>query len=214
MTEKPDRLNITNLPSGYKAKISDKAKKLGLKQGELVAKMFDAFEQLDSSENHIIEITIDSFKLDDDREIKEVKLACKNSRLTLTELATEGLLQRARYFNSIAEKQAKFDEMTDDQLSKSTIAGAAYHRISEAVEHIKNHNDNSPEQSDRVCITKGMVFKLTGSNKQTIKKFFEEHSVMISDANNKYNLTDADNRKGKGFDFKELLKITQREVNE
>ena len=92
-------------------------------------------------------------------------------------------------------------------MQKATFKGAANYRISQAIETIMIHNNNQSEKSQKVCLTKGMIFKLTGSNRETINKYFDDHEVMINDRNNKHSLTDADNRKGKGFSFEQLLGI-------
>ncbi|MFA9202031.1 MAG: hypothetical protein ACEQSC_00570 [Candidatus Nanopelagicaceae bacterium] len=140
-------------------------------------------------------------------EQQEINDAVKNSGLTIQALAREGTLQRARYLNSIAESQAKLESMSTDDVKKATFKGVSRHRISQAVEQIREHNDQQPEKKNKVCITRGIVFKITGSNRSNINKFFDEYEVMIDDHNHKHELTDADNRKGKGFDLNQLLGI-------
>lgn len=140
-------------------------------------------------------------------ERKEINDAVANSGLTLEAIIKEGTLQRARYLNSIAESQAKLETMSESELKKATFKGASRHRISQAVEQIRQHNDQQTEKKNKVCITRGIVFKITGSNRSNINKFFDEYQVMISDHNHKHQLSDSDNRKGKGFDFNQLLGI-------
>ena len=140
-------------------------------------------------------------------ERKEINDAVANSGLTLEAIIKEGTLQRARYLNSIAQQQAKLDSMSTDELKDATFKGVSRHRISQAVEKIREHNDRQTEKKNKVCITRGIVFKITGSNRSNINKFFDEYEVMISDHNHKHELTDKDNRKGKGFDFNQLLGI-------
>jgi phage antirepressor YoqD-like protein len=140
-------------------------------------------------------------------EQQEINDAVANSGLTIEAIAREGTLQRARYLNSIAESQAKLESMSTDDVKKATFKGVSRHRISQAVEQIREHNDQQTEKKNKVCITRGIVFKITGSNRSNINKFFDEYEVMIDDHNHKHELTDADNRKGKGFDFNQLLGI-------
>ena len=141
-------------------------------------------------------------------EQKEINDAVANSGLTIEAIAREGTLQRARYLNSIAESQAKLESMSTDDVKKATFKGVSRHRISQAVEKIREHNDQQTEKKNKVCITRGIVFKITGSNRSNINKFFDEYEVMIDDHNHKHELTDADNRKGKGFDLNQLLEIS------
>ncbi|MGL4880861.1 MAG: hypothetical protein ACRC8K_07320, partial [Waterburya sp.] len=99
------------------------------------------------------------------------------------------------------------DSMSESELKEQTFKGVANYRISQAIETIQNHNDNQTEKSNKICLTKGIVFKITGSNRQTINKFFDTYQTMIEDHNNKHQLTDSDNRKGKNYDLKQVLGI-------
>lgn len=140
-------------------------------------------------------------------EIKIVDDAVKNSGLPLEEIVRSGTLQRAKYFNSIAQSQAKLDSMSESELKEQTFKGVANFRINQAIETIINYNDNQPEKSNKICLTRGIVFKITGSNRQTINKFFDTYQQMIEDHNHKHQLTDRDNRKGKNYDVKQVLGI-------
>ena len=172
-------------------------------QGDLISYLLRSYDQLNNRESVL---SLEAFNLSGDQQ-REVENALTNSDSQLDEVARDGLLQRSRYLNSIADKQAQFESMTDEQMQKATFKGAANYRIEQAISTIMNHNNNQSEKSRKVCITKGMVFKLTGSNRQTINKYFDEHEVMISDHNHKHSLADANNRKGKGFSFEQLLGI-------
>ncbi len=205
MNTSNERLSI-NIRSGYKDKIKNLAHSEDIPVGDLLIKIFEAYETGQHLEhNHPVALNLNTLNIDNSLEIKEVKDALTNSGLTLIELVKEGLLQRARYYNSIAIKQADFENLPDAILKNSTVKGAANYRIDRAVEAIKNHNNNQPETEHKVCLTKGIIFKLTGSNRQTINKYFDEHEIGIKDHNNKHGLTEDDNRKGKGFDFKALI---------
>lgn len=171
-----------------------------LKLGETIKFLIDFYQEHQNNQT-----TSNPLEQYDLAEQQEIKTAITNSGSSLEAITIEGTLQRARYLNSIATSQAKLDSMSESELIESTFKGVSKHRISQAVERIKNHNDLQTEKKDKVCITRGLVFKLTGSNRQNINKFFAEYSVMISDHNQKHQLTDADNRKGKGFDFKQLI---------
>ena len=151
-------------------------------------------------------ISLEAFNLSASEQ-QEVENALTNSDSQIEEVARDGLLQRSRYLNSIADKQAKLESMSDEEMQKATFKGAANFKIEQGIETIMNHNNSQSEKSSKVCITKGIIFKLTGSNRQTINKYFGEHEVMISDHNQKHSLTDADNRKGKGFDWQGLLGV-------
>ena len=186
-----------------KAKIDRLTKKMKVSQGEVIAFLLENYEQ---SSNREPVLSLESFKLKASEQT-EVENALTNSESELNVVARDGLLQRSRYLNSIASKQAQLDSMSKDELNAVTFAGGANFKIEQAVNQIIEHNNSQPEKSNKVCITKGMVFKLTGSNRQTINKWFDQHSTMICDHNQKHSLSNADNRKGKGFDWSGLLGV-------
>lgn len=186
-----------------KAILDSLTKKLKQSQGEVIGYLLKSYNQLNNRESAL---SVESFNLSG-AEQREVENALINSNSQLDEVARDGLLQRSRYLNSIAEKQAQLESMTDEEMKKATFKGAANFKIEQAVNTIISHNNSQSEKSRKVCITKGIIFKLTGSNRQTINKWFAEHQTMIDDHNQKHSLTDADNRKGKDFDWQELLGV-------
>lgn len=181
-------------------RLTKKSKK---NQGELIAYLLRSYDQLSNRESVL---SLESFNLSGSEQ-REVENALTNSDSQLDEVARDGLLQRSRYLNSIADKQSQLESMSESEMKTATFKGAANFRIEQAIETIMNHNNSQSEKSRKVCLTKGIVFKLTGSNRQTINKYFDEHEVWISDHNHKHSLTDSDNRKGKGFSFEQLLGI-------
>lgn len=187
-------------------------KKLNKSQGELIGLLLRNYkdksdlEKDNKTTNRDPRISIEAFNLSGEEQ-REVENALVNSNSQLEVVAKDGLLQRSRYLNSIADKQAQLESMSDEEMQKATFKGAANFRIEQAIQTIMDHNNAQPEKQNKVCLTKGIVFKLTGSNRQTINKYFDDHEVMISDHNSKHELSDRDNRKGKGFSFEELLGI-------
>ena len=178
-------------------------KDLKMNQGEVIGYLLRSYNQLSNREPVL---SLESFNLSGSEQ-QEVENALINSDSQIDEVARDGILQRSRYLNSIADKQAQLESMSDEEMQRATFKGAANYRIEQAIETIINHNNNQSQKSQKVCLTKGIIFKLTGSNRQTINKYFDEHEVMISDHNHKHSLTDADNRKGKGFSFEQLLGV-------
>ena len=139
-------------------------------------------------------------------EILEVQNAESVSLQSLQAIAKDGLLQKARYYNSTMGKK-DYDSMSDNELRNSTSKGSAFQRISNMVEQVKKHNDLQPDNSNRFFLSPSLIFKLTNSNFKIINSYFETYRNMIDDINNKYQLSDKDNRKGKGYDFKKMLGI-------
>ncbi len=185
-----------------KSKLIKISKELNLSLGETVEWLIDNYNGINKN-NDLSNITREY----NESEQQEIEKAIANSGLSLEAISKEGTLQRARYLNSIAESQAKLDSMSEQELKEATFRGVSRHRIAQAIEDIKNHNDKQTEKENKVCITRGIVFKITGSNRANINKYFDEYKLAINDHNHKHQLTDADNRKGKNFDFKALLGI-------
>lgn len=202
-----------------KEKFDETTKELGGKtQSERIEALIEAYEtlkkenetlknQLEASENQIKlgELSYTLLGLSA-REIREVKNAEKVSLQSLQTIAKDGLLQKSRYINSTVGKK-DYDSMTDDELKISTSKGSANARISNMIEKIKQYNDLQGDNSTRFFLSPSLIFKLTNSNFKIINNYFETYRNMIDDINSKYQLSDRDNRKGKGFDFKKVLGI-------
>lgn len=186
-----------------KAKLTQISADFKLRQGETLDFLILNFG---SDTNQTTTLSVHSLDLSD-AELAEVQTALTNSDSTLELVAKEGLLQRSRYLNSIADKQSRLESMTPEEINKATFKGAAQFKIEHAIQKVIEHNDAQPEKSNKVCLTKGIIFKLTGSNRATINQYFDHHQIMIADHNQKHGLTKADNRKGKGFSFEQLLGI-------
>lgn len=201
-----------------KEKFDEITKELGKTQSDRIEALIEAYESL-KKENEILknqlEVTENQIRLGEisytllglnGSEIKEVQNAESVSLQSLQGIAKDGLLQKARYINSTIGKK-DYDGMSDSELRNSTSKGSANARITNMIEKIKEYNDNQPDNSTRFFLSPSLIFKLTNSNFKIINSYFETYRNMIDDANNKYQLSDRDNRKGKGYDFKKVLGI-------
>ena len=194
-----------------KEKFDEITKELGKTQSDKIQALIELYESL-KKENETLKNQIQLGELSytllglNGSEIREVQNAEKVSLQSLQTIARDGILQKARYINSTVGKK-DYDSMTDDELKISTSKGSANARISNMIEKIRQHNDNQPDNSDRLFLSSSLIFKLTNSNFKIINSYFETYRTMIDDANNKYQLSEKDNRKGKGYDFKKVLGI-------
>lgn len=201
-----------------KEKFDEITKELGKNQSERIEGLIEAYEtlkkenemlknQLEASENRIKLGELSYILLGlNGSEILEVQNAESVSLQSLQEIARDGLLQKARYYNSTMGKK-DYDSMSDNELRNSTSKGSAFQRIGNMIEKIKQYNDNQPDNSSRFFLSPSLIFKLTNSNFKIINNYFETYRNVVDDANNKYQLNDKDNRKGKGYDFKKMLGI-------
>lgn len=201
-----------------KEKFDEMTKELGKTQSDRILALIEGFERLkkenetlknrlEASENQIRlgELSYTLLGLNGS-EILEVQNAESVSLQSLQEIARDGLLQKARYYNSTMGKK-DYDSMSDNELRNSTSKGSAFQRIGNMIEKIKQYNDNQPDNSSRFFLSPSLIFKLTNSNFKIINNYFETYRNVVDDANNKYQLNDKDNRKGKGYDFKKMLGI-------
>ena len=200
-----------------KEKFDETTKNLGKNQSDRILALIEDYETLKKENENLKKqlqetekkITIGELSYTllglNGSEIKEVKNAESVSLQSLQSIARDGVLQKARYINTIGKKD--YDIMSDDELKISTTKGSAFQRISNMIEKIKQYNDSQPDNSTRFFLSPSLIFKLTNSNFKIINNYFETYRNMIDDSNNKYQLTDKDNRKGKAYDFKKVLGI-------
>lgn len=169
---------------------------LGIPQGEVLETLIEAYKELQD------------MKLDfSPSEQAEIDNAVINSGMDFKQLAKRGLLKEARTANSLSKHQQNLTDTDPDKLRKMTFKGVASARIDQVVHKIMDYNDSCSEQKDRQFISETLISKITGSNRQAVREYFESHKLMIEDHNNKYSLTVANNRKGKGFDIKKVLNL-------
>ena len=221
MTSDKASLNV-KLSKAYKEKFEKIKESENVNQGQLIENLIDSYDEYQKLKSKSAQIQSRELNYDDiglkvvynqdgslkDDEIEIVAQALENSKFSLQQIVKDGVLQRAKYLNTIAKNQPNLDSMTDAELKHQKFSGVAEHRISKAIETLKNHNERQSENSQRFCITKGIVAKITGSNRPAINKFFQNYQIMIDEHNKKYQLTSRDNYKGVNFDLKKALGIS------
>lgn len=213
---------IGNVSKFYKEKFDRIKESEKINQGQLIEKLLDIYDEYQELKTRSAQTTSRELDYDDiglevvcnqdgslkENEIEIVEQALKNSNFSWPQIVKDGVLQRAKYLNSIATKQPNLDSMSDAELKNQRFSGVAEYRINKAVETIKNHNDRQGEKANKYCITQGLIAKITGSNRPAIKKFFKDYQIMIDDHNHKHQLTDRDNYKGVNHDLKKALGIS------
>lgn len=194
----------TTITEQCKTELDHVQKQLKLsKQGETVSALLDAYRELQELKK---KMSVESNEFDlSPSEQEEVSKAVERSGMSQEQLAKRGLLKEARTALSLAKYQDKLSEIDPEKLRKMTFRGVASARIENAVTKLMNYNDTRGEQKDRRCISETFIAKLSGSNRNAVRDYFDSHKLMIDDHNAKYSLTIADNRKGKGIDLKQIL---------
>lgn len=203
----------TRITEEHKEKLIALCDRENLNQGEMIEKLIDYYlekgsESTDSKDKDNGDRLGDIFFLEqlelNSSETQEVRNAVINSGQELKAIAKDGLMYKAKYLNTI---QTNLSDIPKEELRSSTLKGVAALKIEKCVEAIIEHNDNSPEPQDRVCLSKTLVQKLTGSNPRTVGQWFDEHHGLIGDHNAKYQLTHSHNRRGAGFDYFQHLNL-------
>lgn len=201
----------TRITEEHKNKLIALCDRENLHQGEMIQKLIDYYlekgsESTDSKDKDNGDRNnsfLDQLELNG-KEIKEVQNAVINSGQELKAIAKDGLMYKAKYLNTI---QTSLSDIPKEELRSSMAKGVAAYKIEKCVEAIIEHNNNSPEPKDRVCLSKTLVQKLTGSNPKTVGQWFDEHHGLIGDHNAKYQLTHSHNRRGAGFDYFKHLNL-------
>ena len=183
-----------------KAELDHVQKQLELSnQGDTIAVLIDAYRELQDLKKHSLELTLS--------EQDEVDKAVERSGMSLDQLTKRGLLKEARTALSLAKLQERLEDTDPAKLKTMTFRGVASTRIEQVIKKIMDYNDTRGEQKDRYCISETLVAKLSGSNRNAVREYFNSHKIMIDDHNAKYNLTNNDNRKGKGIDAKQVFSL-------
>ena len=195
----------TRITDEHKQKLLALCDLENLHQGEMIEKLIDYYldNPVKDTDLEVKSEFIDQLELNES-ETKEVQDAVINSGQELKAIAKDGLMYKAKYLNTI---QTSLCEIPQEELRSSTAKGVAAYKIEKCVEAIIEHNNNSPEPKDRVCLSKTLVQKLTGSNPRTVGQWFDEHHGLINDHNAKYQLTHSHNRRGAGFDYFQHLNL-------
>lgn len=169
------------------------------KLGDAIAALIDSYRELQELKKHSLDLA--------PSELDEVNKAVERSGMSLDQLTKRGLLKEARTALSLVKHQDKLSNVDPEKLKKMTFRGVASTRIEQIVTRIMDYNNTRGEQKDRYCISETLVAKLSGSNRNAVREYFDSHKLMIDDHNAKYSLTNADNRKGKGIDVKQVLSL-------
>lgn len=165
---------------------------------DMMEKLIDSCTNSEKSHDLIDLLELDS------QESDEVRKAEINTKTSIQAIAKEGLIQRAKYLNNI--NNTNFDNIPLEELRTSNVKGVADYKIRLVIDRIKEHNLNSCEPKERIYISPSLVQKLSGSNFNTVKKWFENHHD-INEHNSKYELGNSNNRRGSGFDYHQYLNL-------
>jgi hypothetical protein len=114
-----------------------------------------------------------------ENEYAEVLQACERSYGSLDELLRVGLLNEARNSNLLAQKTTQFDFTDPTQRGRRRGAGYAY--VESVIQQLMETNLHAKEPWEKVYITRGQVAKLTGTNRNDINTYFDNHRELLDE---------------------------------
>ncbi|MFM6139573.1 MAG: hypothetical protein ACKPCP_36455 [Sphaerospermopsis kisseleviana] len=124
-------------------------------------------------------------------------------------IAIRGLLAECRKAVTQSKTRKQLEHASDDQLISSTVKGAANIRIQRAFESVIRHNDRCISAKKKIFVSPSIIAKITGSNRQAIRDWFNGNQDSVNAHNEAHGLTEAVNRKGKSYDVKKALESGQ-----
>jgi uncharacterized coiled-coil protein SlyX/cell division protein FtsB len=99
----------------------------------------------------------------------------------------------------------------NDQLRNMKVAGAVEEKIYRAFRAIADYNDNAPSNDDRWYIGTTTLSEVSGCNRQAIGHWVKTHQLTVDDHNNKYGLGQYHNKRHKGVEVTDLVKLWEKD---
>jgi cell division protein FtsB len=104
-----------------------------------------------------------------------------------------------------------WESIPNDQLRVMKTAGAVEEKIYRAFRAIANYNDNAPSNDDRWYIGTTTLSEVSGCNRQAIGSWVKTHQLTVDDHNNKYGLGQYHNKRHKGVELTDLVKLWDKD---
>ena len=104
-----------------------------------------------------------------------------------------------------------WESIPNDQLRVMKTNGAVEEKIYRAFRAIANYNDNAPSNDDRWYIGTTTLSEVSGCNRQAIGSWVKTHQLTVDDHNNKYGLGQYHNKRHKGVEVTDLVKLWDKD---
>jgi hypothetical protein len=109
------------------------------------------------------------------------------------------------------KQDINWESIPNDQLRNMKVAGAVEEKIYRAFCAIANHNDNAPSNDDRWYIGSVTLSSVSGCNRQAVGDWVKTHQLTVDDHNNKYGLGQYHNKRHKGVEITDLVKLWEKD---
>ncbi|WP_017314234.1 protelomerase family protein [Mastigocladopsis repens] len=97
--------------------------------------------------------------------------------------------------------------ISNEQLRNMKAPGAVEEKIYRAFRAIADYNDNAPSNNDRWYIGSVTLSSVSGCNRQAVGDWVKTHQLTVDDHNNKYALGQYHNKRHKGVEITDLVKL-------
>lgn len=177
----------------YHVKFESLVNTTGLSKKDLIEKMIDVYLASDTQNGN----TVYEALSESDKHIVDT---ARSNGANITELLGLGLVAESKRWNSNQGTRDKFADLGFIELGKITgVKGVSEERVKRTIQACLNHNESAQNPEDRVFITQSFVFKLSGSNRQTIKGYFEKPEIVeyLEKHHSEMGLTPDHNRKSR-----------------
>lgn len=104
-------------------------------------------------------------------------------------------------------KDIDWESVSNDQLKSMKTAGAVEEKIFRAFQVIAQYNDNAPSNDDRWYIGSTTLSQVSGCNRGNIAEWIAAHQQTVDDTNNKYGLGQYHNKRHKGIEITDKVKL-------
>jgi regulator of replication initiation timing len=100
-----------------------------------------------------------------------------------------------------------WESIPNEQLRVMKTNGAVEEKIYRAFRAIADYNDNAPSNDNRWYIGSVTLSSVSGCNRQAIGDWVKTHQLTVDDHNNKYGLGQYHNKRHKGVEITDLVKL-------
>jgi uncharacterized coiled-coil protein SlyX len=105
------------------------------------------------------------------------------------------------------KQDINWEAIPNEQLKVMKVAGAVEEKIYRAFRAIASYNDNAPSNDNRWYIGSVTLSLVSGCNRQAVGDWVKTHQLTVDDHNNKYGLGQYHNKRHKGVEIRDLIKL-------
>jgi hypothetical protein len=109
-----------------------------------------------------------------------------------------------------SKQDIAWESIPNEQLRSMKTTGAVQEKIYRAFRAIADYNDSAPSNNDRWYIGSVTLSSVSGCNRQAVGDWVKTHQLTVDDHNNKYALGQYHNKRHKGIEITDLVKLWEK----